>query len=207
MPTLTIDGREVSVPEGATVLDAVRAAGIDIPHLCKDDDQAPIGACRTCLVLVEGQRGLPASCYLPAADGMRVSTHGDALDRVRATVLDLTLAMLDPGGRGASLLATEAARFGASGPFAPAPNAAFDDSTPAFTLNHADCILCQRCVEGCQDVQHIGAIAVLGGGEAARIGTFLDRPLLQSICTSCGTCVSVCPTGALYPRVAGSLAT
>jgi NADH dehydrogenase/NADH:ubiquinone oxidoreductase subunit G len=204
MLSLTIDGREVSVPDGATVLDAVRAAGAHIPHLCKDDHQAPIGACRTCLVHVEGLRGLPASCYLPAANGMKVATRGDALDRVRATVLDLTLAMLAPDGRGASLLADEASRFGGGRRFAPAPNPALDDSTPAFTLNHADCILCQRCVEGCQDVQHIGAIAVLGAGEAAHIGAFLDQPLVDSICTSCGTCVSVCPTGALYPRVATS---
>jgi predicted molibdopterin-dependent oxidoreductase YjgC len=201
MSTLTIDRREVSVSDGATVLDAALAAGVHIPHLCKDDDQAPIGACRTCLVQIEGRRGLPASCYFPAEDGMQVSTHGEALDRVRATVLDLTLAMLAPGGRGATLLSAEAARFGAATRFEPAPNPALDESTPAFTLNHADCILCQRCVEGCQDVQHIGAIAVLGGSEAARIGTFLDQPLIDSICTSCGTCVSVCPTGALYPRV------
>jgi predicted molibdopterin-dependent oxidoreductase YjgC len=206
MPTLTIDGREVSVPDGATVLDAALAAGVHIPHLCKDDDQAPIGACRTCLVQVDGRRGLPASCYLPAEKGMQVSTRGEALDRVRATVLDLTLAMVAPGGRGATLLLAETSRFGAATRFEPAPNPTLDDSTPAFTLNHADCILCQRCVEGCQDVQHIGAIAVLEGSEAARIGTFLDQPLIDSICTSCGTCVSVCPTGALYPRVTPPLA-
>lgn len=198
---LSIDGKAVSVADGATVLDAVAAAGASIPHLCKDDDQRPIGACRTCLVQVDGMRGFPASCYLPAADGMNVTTAGEQLDRIRRTVLDLTLAMLDPAGRGAHRLAAETSRYGVDGRFTPAPDRQKDDSTPAFTLDLADCILCGRCVEGCQDVQHIGAIAVVGGGEAAHIGTFLDQPLVESICTSCGTCVSVCPTGALFPRV------
>jgi len=201
MISLTIDGTPVSVPDGATVLDAVSVADAHVPHLCKDEDQAPIGACRTCLVQVEGQRGFPASCYLPARDGMQVLTRGEQLDRIRRSVLDLTLGMLEPGGRGARRLADEVARYGVDGRFAPNPERAVDDSTPAFTLNHADCILCGRCVEGCQDVQHIGAIAVVGGGERAHIGTFLDQPLVESICTSCGTCVSVCPTGALFPRV------
>jgi len=199
--SLNIDGASVSVPDGAMVLDAVKAAGAHVPHLCKDEDQAPIGACRTCLVQVEGQRGFPASCYLPARDGMNVSTRGEQLDRIRRSVLDLTLGMLDPAGRGARRLAAEAARYSVDGRFAPDPERALDDSTPAFTLNLADCILCGRCVEGCQDVQHIGAIAVVGGGERAHIGTFLDQPLVESICTSCGTCVSVCPTGALFPRL------
>ncbi|HEY4686469.1 MAG TPA: 2Fe-2S iron-sulfur cluster-binding protein [Dehalococcoidia bacterium] len=199
--SLNIDGTFVSVPDGAMVLDAVKAAGAHVPHLCKDEDQAPIGACRTCLVQVEGQRGFPASCYLPARDGMNVSTRGEQLDRIRRSVLDLTLGMLDPAGRGARRLAAEAARYSVDGRFAPDPERALDDSTPAFTLNLADCILCGRCVEGCQDVQHIGAIAVVGGGERAHIGAFLDQPLVESICTSCGTCVSVCPTGALFPRL------
>ena len=200
---LSVNGKAVVVPEGATVLDAVRAAGAQVPHLCKDDDQAPIGACRTCLVEVEGQRGFPASCYLAARGGMVVSTSGEQLDRIRRNVLDLTLAMVEPGGRGAAALAEETGRYGVEGRFEPAPDMRRDDSTPAFSLNLADCILCGRCVEGCQEVQHIGAIAVVGSGEAAHIGAFMDKPLVESICTSCGTCVSVCPTGALFPTVDG----
>ncbi len=200
MISLTIDGVAVSVPDGATVLDAAKAAGRHVPHLCKDDDQSPIGACRTCLVQVEGVRGYPASCYLPARDGMVVATAGDQLDRLRTSVLDLTIGMLDPAGRGAASLADEQQLYGVRGMFAPRPQVDVDDSTPAFSLSHADCILCGRCVEGCQDVQHIGAIAVVGSGEEARIGTFLGQPLIESICTSCGTCVSVCPTGALWPK-------
>jgi formate dehydrogenase alpha subunit len=200
MTTLTIDGNAVSVPEGASVLDAVLAVGVSLPHLCKDDHQDPIGACRTCLVQVAGQRGFPASCYLPARNGMAVATSGERLDRVRATVLELTAAMLDPAGRGAASLEADLQRYGARQRFEARPDPVLDDSTPAFSLNLGDCILCGRCVQGCQDVQHIGAIAVVGGGERAHIGTFLDQPLVESICTSCGTCVSVCPTAALLPR-------
>src|SRR6185312_14777332 len=93
---VTIDESSVELPEGATVLDAVNRLGIALPQLCKDPDRAPLGACRTCLVHVEGQRGLPAACHLPARDGMIVrTTHPEAV-RVRRAVLDLTLSMLTP---------------------------------------------------------------------------------------------------------------
>ena len=90
---VTVDGREVAVAETATVLDAALAAGIEIPHLCKDADQPPIGACRTCLVEVEGGRGFPASCHTPVLDDMVVRTRGAALERIRNGVLALTRAM------------------------------------------------------------------------------------------------------------------
>src|SRR6266699_7243378 len=94
---LTIDGQGIEVPAGTTVLDAVNRLGIALPQLCKDPDRSPLGACRTCLVHVEGQRGLPASCHLPARDGMVVqTTHPDAV-RTRRVVLDLTWSMLSPG--------------------------------------------------------------------------------------------------------------
>src|SRR5215468_12620715 len=93
---LSVDDCAVEVPAGATVLEAVNRLGIALPQLCKDPDRSPLGACRTCLVHVDGQRGLPAACHLPARDGMVVSTrHPDAM-RVRKAVLDLTLSMLTP---------------------------------------------------------------------------------------------------------------
>src|SRR5260370_16465659 len=93
---LTIDESPVELPEGATVLDAVNRLGIPLPQLCKDPDRSALGACRTCLVHVEGQRGLPAACHLPARDGMIVrTTHPEAV-RLRRAVLDLTLSMLTP---------------------------------------------------------------------------------------------------------------
>ena len=93
---VTVDESPVEVPEGATVLDAVNRLGIPLPQLCKDPDRAPLGACRTCLVHVEGQRGVPAACHLPARDGMVVSTAHPEAVRVRRAVLDLTLSMLTP---------------------------------------------------------------------------------------------------------------
>src|SRR2546425_11776169 len=93
---LAIDGRPVEVPDGATVLDAVNALGVPLPQLCKDPDRAPLGACRTCLVEVEGQRGFPAACHLPARDGMVVRTSSAGVMRLPAGGLDLTLGMLTP---------------------------------------------------------------------------------------------------------------
>src|SRR5438874_4174857 len=95
---LTIDGTPIEVPMGATVLDAVNRLGLALPQLCKDPDRPPLGACRTCLVHVEGQRGLPAACHLPARDGMIVDTQHPEAVKTRSMVLDLTLSMLTPPG-------------------------------------------------------------------------------------------------------------
>src|SRR5215475_11395329 len=94
---LTIDGRAIDAVPGTTVLDAVNALGIALPQLCKDPDRAPLGACRTCLVEVEGQRGFPASCHLPARNGMAVRTDTPGVTRIRRGVLDLTRSMLMAG--------------------------------------------------------------------------------------------------------------
>ena len=206
---IEVDGRIVAVDAGASVLDAVLAAGIDLPHLCKDADMQAIGACRTCLVEVEGQRGLVASCALPARDGMRVKTENDLARRVRRTVLDLTMAMGDGpreavGASGINELVYHADRHGVgAGSIVPReqPKAHEPDtSNPFFTLNMNDCILCGRCAVACDDVQHIGAISILGSSRLARVGAFGDGPVGESNCTSCGQCVSVCPTGALLPK-------
>src|SRR5215510_15553468 len=95
--TLRIDGSDIEVPLGATVLDAVNRLGVPLPQLCKDPDRPPLGACRTCLVHVEGQRGFPAACHLPAQDGMIVQTQHPEAVRTRKAVLDLTWSMLTPG--------------------------------------------------------------------------------------------------------------
>src|SRR2546428_10075303 len=94
---LTIDGTPVEVPTGTTVLDAVNRLGLALPQLCKDPDRPPLGACRTCLVHVEGQRGLPAACHLPARDGMIVETQHPEAVKTRRAVPDLTWSLLTPG--------------------------------------------------------------------------------------------------------------
>ena len=200
---LTIDGCLVELAEGATVLDGVNRLAIPLPQLCKDPDRAPLGACRTCLVHVEGQRGLSAACHLPAREGMVVSTaHPDAV-RVRRGVLDLTLSMLTPAKGEFGALGDAAARHGLGEPgFAPLHRFDVDASKSFFVLDREACILCGRCTVACDEVQQIGAIALLGRGHTTRVGVFGDGPMAASVCTSCGQCVATCPTGALSTKEA-----
>ena len=200
---VTIDESPVELPEGATVLDAVNRLGIPLPQLCKDPDRAPLGACRTCLVHVEGQRGLPAACHLPARDGMIVrTTHPEAV-RVRRAVLDLTLSMLTPAAEsdGFGQLGVAAARHDLARPAHIAHHRFEPDvSKSFFVLDREACILCGRCTVACGDVQRIGAISLVGRGHDARVGVFADGAMSSSVCTSCGQCVATCPTGALRPK-------
>jgi formate dehydrogenase alpha subunit len=205
--TFTVDGLPVTVPDGASVLDAINSLGIQIPQLCKDPDRPALGACRTCLVKVDGVRGFPASCSTPARDGMEVSTRSPDVVRVRRGVLDLTLGMLpaaqsENGDRpDLGQLATAADRHGLERPTgAPLHHYPIDASKSFFVLDRESCILCGRCVAACQDVQHIGAIALIGKGHTTKVGTFGDAPMAESICTSCGQCVATCPTAALRPK-------
>ncbi len=204
--TLSINGKRVEVGDGATVLDAINRSGTYISQLCKDPDMKAIGACRTCLVQVEGARGLPASCSLPAAEGMSVLTETDEAREVRRGVLELTLAMFPDEDSGddyreltyaAEHHGIDAIRWnGRSRP-------ATDISNPVFDIAMDSCIMCGRCAQACQDGhQFIGAIDILGAGTDARIGTFMDRPLLESVCTTCGSCLASCPTGAIRVKAA-----
>jgi formate dehydrogenase alpha subunit len=200
---VTIDGRRAEVAPGATVLDAVNRLGIALPQLCKDPDRAPLGACRTCLVHVEGQRGTPAACHLPARDGMIVDTQHPEVMRVRSTVLALTLSMLTPGEQrnGFGQLGDAAVRHGhLEHLWTPLHNYDEDTSKSFFVLDRDACILCGRCAVACDDVQQIGAIALLGRNHATKVGVFRDGPMASSVCTSCGQCVATCPTGALRPK-------
>jgi len=202
---VVVDGSAIDMPAGATVLDAVNRLGISLPQLCKDSDRPPLGACRTCLVHVEGQRGLPAACHLPARDGMVVRTdHPDAL-RVRTAVLDLTLSMLSPGPDrdGFAQLGAAAARHDLTrSAWAPHHRFPVDESKSFFVLDREACILCGRCTVACDDVQQIGAISLLGRNHEARVGVFGDGAMASSVCTSCGQCVATCPTGALRTKEA-----
>ena len=200
---LTIDGTPIEVPMGATVLDAVNRLGLALPQLCKDPDRPPLGACRTCLVHVEGQRGVPAACHLPARDGMIVDTQHPEAVKTRRAVLDLTWSMLTPSRDrdGFGQLGEAASRHALARPSAAAHHRfAVDDSKSFFVLDREACILCGRCTTACADVQHIGAISLVGRGHDARVGVAADGLMSSSICTSCGQCVATCPTGALRPK-------
>jgi formate dehydrogenase alpha subunit len=199
---LVIDGRDVEVPAGASVLDAVNQLAIPLPQLCKDGDRPALGACRTCLVHVDGQRGTPAACHLPARDGMVVSTTNADVTRIRAMVLDLTRSMLTPGdGRDGFAQVGEAAARHRVQPSWPALHRFEPDASKSFfVLDREACILCGRCTTACDDVQQIGAIAMLGRGHTMKVGVFGDGTMSSSVCTSCGQCVATCPTGALRPK-------
>src|SRR5262245_47166307 len=203
---VTVDGHAVDVPRGASALDAINAAGVYIPQLCKDPDQKARGACRTCLVQVEGMRGFPASCPTPCTQGMQISVETPDVQRIRRGVIELTMGMhpdaCETNRHNTHNDVVDAARaHGIETPrFAPNPDPSVDTSNPFFVVDMQQCILCARCVTACDEVQHIGAISLLGRVGAMKVGTFEDQPLRESICTSCGSCFAACPTGAIYPK-------
>jgi formate dehydrogenase major subunit len=213
---LTIDGREIEVPAGSTIWDAARAAGVEIPVLCHDPRLEPVGVCRVCLVDV-GENKLAASCVREASDGMNVTTRNEKIDACRKGLVELLLsdypADAESGSKtcGDELLAL-AAEYGVEWPPAadgddartgsvagiPSGNGRpIDRSSPVIRVDHQACILCDRCIRACDDVQVNAVIGRTGKGYATRIGFDLDVPMGVSTCVSCGECEKVCPTGAL----------
>ena len=204
---LTIDGMAAEAREGSSILEVINAAGVYVPQLCKDPAMPAIGACRTCLVQVEGRRGFPASCHTPVSEGMVVHTNSPEVRRIRQGILDLTLGMLPTETPGEPLAEHKELKTASkfhdllSPGYEPRTRDHTDVSNPFFSVEMDDCIMCGRCVEACQSLQEIGAIAILGRGQDAFIGTYADEPIGESICTSCGSCVAACPTGAIEPKL------
>ncbi|MXV79909.1 MAG: formate dehydrogenase subunit alpha [Chloroflexi bacterium] len=209
MINLSIDGQTRQATAGTTILDAVLAAGIDLPHLCKDLDGPALGACRTCLVEIEGQRGLPAACHTPVSEGQAILTDSDTARAARKGILELTLAMTDNtahsnGGATTELRHHATTHEAAVDRWVARSNEHQDETNHFYRFDATECILCGRCVSACSDRQHIGAIGIAGAGKSARIASFGDEPLGESTCTSCGSCVAACPTEALMPKRAAS---
>ncbi|MEW6229165.1 MAG: NADH-dependent [FeFe] hydrogenase, group A6 [Bacillota bacterium] len=207
MVTLTVDGRKVEVPKGSTVLDAAKAAGIDIPTLCYLKDVNVVGVCRVCVVEVEGAKSLQASCVTPAAEGMVVRTNTPAVREARRTVLELIISnhpfeCLTCERSGNCELQALADRFGIRSIEYQGERAEFalDTSTPSIVRDPNKCILCRRCMSVCQKVQTVFALAPNDRGFETMIAPAFADELASAVCALCGQCVLVCPTGALKER-------
>jgi formate dehydrogenase major subunit len=202
MTRLTVDGRQVDVAGGATILDAAHALGIDVPTLCHDPRLEPSGACRLCVVAVDGQPRPVTACTAPAVEGMVVHTATDELRDVRTTLLGL-LAADHPAGVAAARpdrrFPRLLAEYGvvAGGRDDPATS---DDSHPIIHVDLSACIGCWRCVRICEEVQGQDVWHIAGRGAASRIVPDSGDLLGTSTCVACGACVHTCPTGALEDR-------
>jgi bidirectional [NiFe] hydrogenase diaphorase subunit len=196
---LTIDGAEVFVEPGTTVLEAARGAGCEIPTLCFDDRQAPFGACRVCLVGVEGAPGPVASCTTVVRDGMKVETADATARRVATAVVELVLSELPGPPAEHTELASVARMLEVGDPRWPGEHhpVAHDARHPYLALQHELCISCGRCVRACDEVQGTFALTATGRGFGANIAAGMDQGFRESTCVSCGACADTCPTDAI----------
>ena len=208
--TLEIDGEYVTVPAGTSLMRAAVDAGINVPKLCATDSLEPFGSCRLCLVEVEGRKGYPASCTTLVESGMKVRTQSPKLQELRKGVMELYISdhpldCLTCSANGdcelqdmAGVTGLREVRYGMDG--ANHLHAKKDESNPYFTYDPSKCIVCNRCVRACEEIQGTFALTISGRGFESRVSAGQDQPFMESDCVSCGACVSACPTATLQEK-------
>ena len=200
--SLTIDGHLVEVESGATLLEASKQIGINIPTICFHEATTSNALCRTCVVEVEGQRLLQPACIVKAAADMHVKTGSERVIRARRTILEMLASTMDLSEAPEILTMLEECgadvnRF----PEAERREVEVKDDNPMYIRDYSKCLLCWRCVQVCaDDAQFTFAINFNGRGFDTQIGTFFDKAIPETTCVLCGQCVGVCPTGALKPK-------
>ncbi len=200
--TLTIDGQQVSVEQGTTLLKAAQEIGKDIPTICFHEATTSNALCRICVVEVEGQRLLQPACIVKAAPDMKVQTRSERVMRARKTILEMLASTMDLSDAPAILTMMD--EYGARAerfPDAERREVEVKDDNPMYVRDYSKCLLCWRCVQVCaSDAQYTFAINFNGRGYETQIGTFFDKSIPETTCVLCGQCVAVCPTGALKPK-------
>jgi formate dehydrogenase major subunit len=208
--TLEIDGVEVSVPEGTSVMSAAMEAGVKVPKLCATDSLEPFGSCRLCLVEIEGRKGYPASCTTNVAPGMKVRTQTPKLADIRRNVMELYISdhpldcLTCPANGNcelqdmAGVVGLREVRYGYDG--ANHLKAEKDTSNPYFDFDPSKCIVCSRCVRACEEVQGTFALTIDSRGFASMVASSEHQSFMDSECVSCGACVQACPTATLMEK-------
>ena len=207
--TLNIDGRDVTVPEGTSIMRAGVIAGITVPKLCATDSLEPFGSCRLCVVEIEGRRGYPASCTTPVAEGLVVKTQTSKLADIRRGTMELYISdhpldCLTCAANGdcelqdmAGAVGLREVRYGYEGENH--LKAEKDESNPYFTFDPSKCIVCSRCVRACEETQGTYALTISGRGFESKVASGIEN-FMDSECVSCGACVQACPTATLMEK-------
>ena len=198
---IEMDGCQTEVTPGTTVLEAARACGAYVPTLCFDERQEPFGACRICMVGVDGASAPVAACTTPCRDGMSVDTQDATARRIAAATVELVLSELPAAPAPHTELAIVARALGVDAAHLrwPGEQHAHDHDTrhPYLALQHELCISCGRCVRACDEIQGAFALTATGRGFQANIAAGIDEGLRESTCVSCGACADTCPTDAI----------